>query len=123
MLRKSAILSSLFVIIFSTLSGVSCLKGPAQEESKEQITLTMWGLFDSEEVFQPLIQEYTTDHKNIKINYVKKDYYEYEKKPARRLLPMKDLIFGQSEMIGCRDTIKKLFQCRMERFNKDILMI
>lgn len=83
MLRKLTLIS--LILVLFTLNGASCLKGPTGGEPQEQITLTMWGLFDSEEVFQPLINDFQLIHKNIKVNYIKKDFDEYELKTSEAL--------------------------------------
>ena len=38
------------------------------------VTLTYWGLWDSKEIMDPLIQEYQQLHPNIKINYIQQDF-------------------------------------------------
>lgn len=40
----------------------------------------MWGLFDDESVFTPIIEDFQRDNPTIKITYVKKDYADYEEK-------------------------------------------
>lgn len=45
------------------------IKPPAK-----QIELTYWGLFEPEEVFAPLIEEYQKENPNIKINYEQRAY-------------------------------------------------
>jgi len=66
---------SLFLIL--SLTGLGCGLGK-DEVAKEEVTLTMWHLFDSEEVFKPIIADYQKEHPNIKIKFIKKDYSEYE---------------------------------------------
>lgn len=85
MLRKISIVCLFLVIISSTLGGASCISTPGNQAPKEQITLTMWGLFDDKEVFDPIISDYQSNHPNIKINYIKKDYDEYELKTSEAL--------------------------------------
>ena len=79
MLRKVYIISLFLIILASTLIGATCGGGTKSNQKQlPEITLTMWGLFDDNEVFDPIIKNYQSSHPNIKINYVKKDYNEYE---------------------------------------------
>lgn len=45
---------------------------------KEPVTLTYWRLFDDEEIFKEILQEYRAERPNVTIQYVKKDYATYE---------------------------------------------
>ena len=45
------------------------VKPPAKE-----VKLTYWGLFEPEEVFKPLIEEYQKEHPNVKIEYQQRAY-------------------------------------------------
>lgn len=82
---KKIVISSVLVTLILSLTGLGCLPGQGEEEKKEEITLTIWRLFDDEEVFAPIIKDFQTDYKHVKINYVKKDYTEYEEKTVDAL--------------------------------------
>lgn len=73
--RKLALLLLLFTLTIS-MTGLSCKNQKSQDQ--QQITITMWHLFDSEEAFQPIIKAYQQKNPNVKINFVQKDYSEYE---------------------------------------------
>lgn len=47
--------------------------------SSEQVKLEIWGVFDNEEVFKPVIKAFIKEHKNFEIKYIKKPYQTYEK--------------------------------------------
>jgi len=63
---KKIFLASLIAYLAIIPSGcnIPFIKPPAK-----QVTLTYWGLFEPEEVFQPLIEEYQKEHPNVKIEY------------------------------------------------------
>ncbi len=58
----------LTTLMVPTVSG--CLKKTTTSTtSTTNVELTMYGLFDDSDVFQPLIQEYESTHKGVTINY------------------------------------------------------
>lgn len=73
--KKIGLVGLLFVVSFS-LIGATCQSKKTQDQ--QEITITIWHLFDSEEVFKPIIASYQNIHPNVKINFVKKDPNEYE---------------------------------------------
>ncbi len=68
----------LLVILVTT--GFGC-KSPSKEvqERLKPITLEYWRVWEDAEVFEPIIADYQAAHPNIKINYRKFRYEEYEK--------------------------------------------
>lgn len=66
----------IFFIIFKLLAGRS---------QPKKIELTYWGLWDEKEVFQPLIDEYQRQHKNVSIKYEKKSPENYREKLISRI--------------------------------------
>ena len=78
MLQRFYLICVVLILFSSSLTGASCFPGQPDQSQQEQITLTMWGLFDDKEVFDPIINNYQSNNTNIKINYIKKDYNEYE---------------------------------------------
>lgn len=81
-IEKIILVCLVFVMIATT--GLSCVPGTSSTQQPE-ITLTMWGLFDNAEVWAPIIKDFQIDNPNIKVNYVKKDYNEYEDKTVDAL--------------------------------------
>ncbi len=75
---KKLILFFVCLTLIFTTTGASCFNTNKQVANGKEVTLEMWGVFDSPEVFQPIIQAYQTAHPNVKINYTQKDYAEYE---------------------------------------------
>lgn len=76
-------LSLILTIVFS---GFGCKQKKGEEGKKlPEVELNFWGLWDGTDVFDPLISEYQEIMKtavtpvNIKINYKKFEYPEYEK--------------------------------------------
>ncbi|PIR43484.1 hypothetical protein COV24_02455 [candidate division WWE3 bacterium CG10_big_fil_rev_8_21_14_0_10_32_10] len=74
-----SILSLSFFIAGCTIPGTSINipipfldKSTPTPVSNEPVTLNYWSLFESYEVYQPLIEEYQKDHPNVKINYEEK---------------------------------------------------
>ena len=47
---------------------------PILAPGREEITLTYWGLFEPEEVIEPLIAKYQEEHPNVTINYQLQSY-------------------------------------------------
>ncbi|HNW55890.1 MAG TPA: extracellular solute-binding protein [bacterium] len=61
-------------------SGFGCrLQSTEVKEAMQPITINYWRAWDEPEDFQELIDKYTALHPNIKINYRKLRYEEYEK--------------------------------------------
>lgn len=69
------ILTIILIVVFATRKpeGPESLTFP-----KEPVTLTYWRLFDSEDVFKPILSEYKSERSNVTINYVEKNYETYE---------------------------------------------
>jgi multiple sugar transport system substrate-binding protein len=67
------------ILVFKLLTAfVSRIKSPSPESKKEaKATLTYWGLWEPEEVIQPLVQEYQSSHPGITINYQKQNHQQY----------------------------------------------
>lgn len=62
----------IFIFLLTTFLGTGCFRKKESEAIKEEkIELTYYKLFDDEDVFAPLIQQYQSTHRNIKINYRK----------------------------------------------------
>jgi len=58
-----------YLAIIPSGCNIPFIKPPAKE-----VTLTYWGLFEPEEVFQPLIEKYQEEHPNVKIEYQQRAY-------------------------------------------------
>lgn len=69
----------LVLMIFFFAFGSNKDKKKAPKVTSGDITLTYWRLFDDKETFEPIINEYQKEHPNIKIEYKKLTYAEYEK--------------------------------------------
>lgn len=65
----------IFILIF-----IFILKFLFSHKKSSPITLTYWGLWEEEEVFRPLIEEYKKKNPNISINYQKVDPINYREK-------------------------------------------
>src|SRR3989339_2037964 len=67
-MKKHIAILMLTTLMVPTVSG--CLKKTTTSTtSTTNVELTMYGLFDDSDVFQPLIQEYESTHKGVTINY------------------------------------------------------
>lgn len=77
---KKLLIAFSIVVLITTLSITA--QGCRTKTSKKKgskIELTYYRLFDNEDIFQPMIQEFESKHRNIKINYRKfSDEKEYE---------------------------------------------
>lgn len=67
--RLSAVL--VLVSLFFTFPACRLVKRDQNQGPLEEITLTFYGLYDNEELYEPLIQAYESDHPNITILYKK----------------------------------------------------
>lgn len=72
----------LFVVIFAIILGV--LLGGNKKTKAVAATLTYWSLWDDEETMRPLIEAYTKQHPEIKIQYQKMDPVSYRDKVMAR---------------------------------------
>lgn len=69
-------------VLALALVGASCFKSSntqEQEDLKKPITLNWWGVWENESNIQTLIAAYQATHKNIKINYRRFRWNEYQK--------------------------------------------
>lgn len=76
---KKLILTISIVAILLGLSLVALKRGWLMKGSQE-VVLEYWGLFEPENVIQPLIDEYQQKHKNVKINYQMQTLKEYRER-------------------------------------------
>ncbi|MFZ4632212.1 MAG: ABC transporter substrate-binding protein [Patescibacteria group bacterium] len=77
MFKKVTILFLLMVFILS--SGFGCKTADkATQAASKPITLTYWRVFDDRDAFEEIINKYTAIHPNIRIDYRKLRYEEYE---------------------------------------------
>ena len=74
---KKLKLFALFLLLPIVLSGCSLL-GSGSNIKAEEITLEFWGVFDSSDAYKDIIAAYQIARPNIKINYKKLRWQEYE---------------------------------------------
>lgn len=71
---------TLFLFLIATVLFNACKNEVDSEKSTDPIELVFYGLYDSEEIFSPLIQKFQLEHPNTTINYKKfsseADYYD-----------------------------------------------
>jgi multiple sugar transport system substrate-binding protein len=78
MYKKLTILALLFV--FMMTSGFGCkTQSAAVQKAMEPVTLTYWRVWDDSDSFSDIIKNYNALHPNIRIEYRKFRYEEYEK--------------------------------------------
>jgi multiple sugar transport system substrate-binding protein len=78
-MRKKFIISTLAVVfVFLSTSGAGCLNTSQTGIQPEPITLTYWRVYDDRADFDEIIKSYQAIHPNIKINYRRLRYEEYE---------------------------------------------
>lgn len=75
--KKIIIFGLLLVFILS--AGLGCKKVDKQTEAAmKPITINYWRVFDDSDAFREIIAKYQTIHPNVRINYRKLRYEEYE---------------------------------------------
>jgi len=83
MFRKITLILLLFIFVMAT--GANCSCSGQKKPSATPINLVMWGVFDDESVYKPIIDQYRQLYPNVTITYVKKSYDEYEKETVDAL--------------------------------------
>ncbi|MBI2453210.1 extracellular solute-binding protein [Candidatus Peregrinibacteria bacterium] len=79
MKKKTKTILATAIIIILTLSLAGCRTKGTKAPKLKNIELTYYRLFDNEEIFLPIIQEFESQNRNIKIHYRKfTDPIEYE---------------------------------------------
>ncbi len=77
--NKKIVLGLLIVAATLVFAGLGCKKKTTETiESTKKITLTYWRLWDPQDVFFKAMEEYRKMHPNVKIEYKKLTYEEYE---------------------------------------------
>ncbi len=72
MMSKKAPRSMVFLISMLSLFGMACnSQVDLREQEEEKVILRFYGLFDNEEIYQPMIESYENTHPNIDILYKK----------------------------------------------------
>lgn len=69
------LIMGIIFLIFKVIKGRSTPVVP-----NNPVTLTYWGLWESKDVFQPIIDEYHKSHPNIDINYIQQNPTEYRER-------------------------------------------
>jgi len=92
--------------------------GEEQQQTTDPVTITIWRLFDEEDAFQPIFDQYKSDHPNVTIVYEKKDVADYEevftnaiaggKGPDILSLPNDWLVKHKDKLIAAPETVMKL---------------
>lgn len=79
--KKIIILALIILVIAAVLFlAVSFFLRKKTPSAPKEITLTYWGLFEDQSIFQPIIDEYKRSHPNIIINYMKQDQKQYRER-------------------------------------------
>lgn len=78
--KLALIFLTLSLILTTTGAGCNIFNRNTTSNNNPEVTLTVWRLFDDQEIIDPIIKSYIESKKskyNLHINYVKKDYNEY----------------------------------------------
>ncbi len=65
-------------VLLTGCGGTSTTQTGARINANEKVNLTMWGLFDAPSVWQPIIQQYQSQHPNVTISYEQKTFADYQ---------------------------------------------
>ncbi len=75
------LIGGIFLLITRVvLPSINQNKEDESTDLKESITLTYWGLWESKEIIQPLIDKYQELNPQIKIDYVQQSYRDYRER-------------------------------------------
>ncbi|OGL70507.1 hypothetical protein A3B32_02200 [Candidatus Uhrbacteria bacterium RIFCSPLOWO2_01_FULL_53_9] len=67
------------LLVLVVLPGLGCRGGTKEaKEALQPVTLDMWGVFDNPDAFRETINGYRAAHPNVRINYRKLRYDEYQ---------------------------------------------
>lgn len=69
------LITGIIFLIFKVING-----RPAPVVKNNPVKLTYWGLWESKEVLQPIIDEYQKSHENINIEYIQQNTTEYRER-------------------------------------------
>ncbi len=78
MLPVKKIISFLTIVFF--VSGCSALPFNKSQTSSEPVTLNYWGLWEDQQIIQPLIDEFNAANPKISINYVRQNITNYRER-------------------------------------------
>lgn len=70
----------LFIFLGVNLFQFLAKRGSKNPSSNQKVTLKYWGLWEEEEVFRPVIDDYQRQHPNITIEYVRQDPKQYRER-------------------------------------------
>ncbi len=83
MLSITRIFASLLVLVF--LAGCSKLPFGSSQSQNEPVTLNYWGLWEDDQVIQPLIDEFNATNPNITVNYSRQNITNYRERLSSSL--------------------------------------
>ena len=78
MSKKYYILGGIILLLLIVMVGVLLFSGKKPTTSTGQVELTWWKTFETSDNVQEMIEDYQKSHKNVTINYVKKDAATYD---------------------------------------------
>jgi len=82
---KKIIFSGVLLTLVLTTTGLSCLPSTNQQSNVNKTKIIVWGVFDGNDVMDPIISQFQSVYKDIEVTYVKKDITEYEEKSVDAL--------------------------------------
>lgn len=79
-IKKNFYRIGIVLIGFLILSGFGCKDNSEQQEAEqaEPIEIVIWSLWDEQEVFNPILSQYTQLYPNVRFDYKKFTFEEYE---------------------------------------------
>ena len=78
MSKKYYIIGGIILFLLISMVGLLIISSRGTPTATGDIVLTWWKPFEDEQNVQGLIQDYETAHKNVTINFIKKDVSSYE---------------------------------------------
>ncbi len=74
---KKAVFAKIIFVLIATILLSACKSLPIGTNSNKEVSLVFWGLWESANVNQQLINDYKKEHPNVNITYVMKNTQKY----------------------------------------------
>lgn len=117
------VLIILIIIAAIVLSNKSKDKGDGNEEVPTSVELIYWGLWEPEDVIQPIIDEYEDENPGVKILYSQQAFKNYESRAYTRLQQSTSSVEPAPDILRINNTWVPKFQKFLSPVPNDIFTV